>query len=188
MLRGQIDRKIMLVLPKIHLIVGHWRLLEACSVGDDATWLLVYVEVRCDVQFVGRAPVQHGRPVVLLSLVGQAIPIKRAEALRLVALEVGGVLHQSAPRSRRLLGSRQLGLLRGVLLGLLNQRVGKASHDAWEVLVRLVAIYRLIDWDRLETSDLVLGELLALIQLARVDGLRVRTPVYTLYWGLFFRD
>ena len=121
MLRGQIYRNIMLVLPKIHLIVGLWRLLEACSVRDDAIWLLIYVEVRCNVQFVGRAPVQHGRPVVLLSLVGQAVPIKRAEARCLVALEVRGVLHQSTPRSRRLLGSRQLCLLRGVLLGLFNQ-------------------------------------------------------------------
>ena len=45
MLRGHIYRKIMLILPKIHLVIGHWRLLEACSVGDDAIRLLVYVEV-----------------------------------------------------------------------------------------------------------------------------------------------
>ena len=84
---------------------------------------------------------------MLLSLVGQAVPIKRAETLSLVALELGGVLHQSAACSRRLLGSRQFGLLWGVLLRLFNQRVGKASHYVWEILVRLVAINRLIDRD-----------------------------------------
>ena len=82
---------LLILLPEIHIIVVNhqWLLLEASSVRDDAVGFLVDVEVGSDVQFVGWAPVEHGRPVVLLSLVGQAFPIERTEALCHVAMEIG---------------------------------------------------------------------------------------------------